>query len=90
MRQVSDLEAGVREVLLADWDPSNAARSEAARGEYDGYIGPLREMILGEADEQAVMDYLYDREREIMCFPGLGKERLRRVARNLLALRRRA
>jgi hypothetical protein len=90
MREWSDLEAGVREVLLADWDPSNAARSEAAREEYDAYVEPLREMILGDADEQAIIDYLYDREREIMCFPGLGKERLRRVARNLLTLRTRA
>jgi hypothetical protein len=77
----------IRQVLLADWDPSNAARFEAASGEYDGYIEPLTEMIRSSADEEAVVDYLFDREREILCFPGLGKQRLRRVAQKLLALK---
>ena len=86
MGSADALDAGVREVLLADWDPSNASRFEAASGEYDVYIPPLVEMIRSRADEQAVVDYLYERERELMCFPGLGKERLRRAARKLLAL----
>jgi hypothetical protein len=77
----------IRQVLLADWDPSNAARFEAASGEYDGYIPPLVELIRSNADEDAVVDYLFDREREILCFPGLGKQRLRRVAQRLLALK---
>ncbi len=86
MASADAIEAGVREVLLAEWDPSNASRFEAASGEYDADIPPLVEMIRAGADEQAVIDYLYEREREIMCFPGLGKERLRRVARKLLEL----
>jgi hypothetical protein len=76
----------IREVLLTDWDPSNASRIEAARTTYDGYIEPLSDLIRSHATEDAVVDYLFDREREIMCFPGLGKQRLRRVAQRLLAL----
>ena len=77
----------VRDVLLNDWDPHNAARDAAASATYDGYIEPLLELLRAGADEDAVVDFLHDREKESMCFPSLGTQRLRRVARKLLALR---
>jgi hypothetical protein len=77
----------IRQILLTDWDPSNAARIDAARGEYDSYIGPIAELIQSGAGEGAIIDYLYGVEREILCFPALGKQRLRRVAHKLMALR---
>ena len=80
------LDDRIRTILLEDWDPTNASRSEYAHREYDAYIPPLITLLESHADETAIIDYLYDREREIMCFPGLGKERLRRPARKLLAL----
>ena len=77
----------IREILLSDWDPSNASRSEASRGEYDSYIDPLWSLIETGADEDAIVAFLRDRERESMCFPGLDTRRLLRPARKLLALR---
>lgn len=77
----------VRQILLEDWDPSNAVRFEAARGEYDSYISPLLDLIHTGADEDAIVQFLVDRERESMCFPGLDTRRLRPVARRLLRLR---
>lgn len=77
----------IRQVLLNDWDPSNAARFEAAHGEYDRYVAPLAQLIHSNAGEEAIVDYLYTVEHEILCFPGLGKQRLRRVAQKLMALR---
>ena len=85
MNEVESIRESIRQILLQDWDPTNASRSEYARGEYDTDIEPLLELIHSGADESAVIDFLYDREREIMCFPGLGKERLRRVARKLIS-----
>lgn len=79
----ADTRARVREVLLNDWDPHNAAPNPAARGTYDGYITPLLDLIRSGADEDAVIDWLHQRERESMCFPSLGTARLRRVARLL-------
>ena len=76
----------IRTILLEDWDPTNASRSEYARTEYDAFIPPLIALLQSRPDDAAIVDYLYDREREITCFPGLGKERLRRPARKLLAL----
>ena len=81
--------ARVREVLLNDWDPHNAARSPAAHGTYDGYIPPLLDLIRSGADEETVVEYLHEREKESMCFPSLGTQRLRRVARKLLDVVRR-
>ena len=77
----------IREVLLEDWDPHNASRQESAHSAYDGYIPPLLQLLKSGAGEEALMDFLHEREKESMCFPSLGKQRLRRVAQKLLALR---
>ena len=76
----------IREVLLADWDPSNAARFESARHEYDAYLSPLADLIRSDADEEQIVSFLKERESEIMCFPAVGASHLRRVARKLKAL----
>ena len=75
-----------RAVLLNDWDPHNAAASPHASGTYDHYIPPLLEQVDTGASEEQIMDWLHARECESMCFPSLGIERLRRVARKLLAI----
>ena len=81
------LRTRIRQVLLNDWDPHNASRLEAAQGTYDDYLSPLADMILSDADEQQLVDWLHEREKETMCFPALGTQRLRRVAKLLLKLR---
>lgn len=83
------MHSAIREILLADWDPSNASRFPAASHEYDSFIEPLAHLIQSNAAEDAIIQYLHERELEIMCFPGLDHpSRLRRVARKLLALRK--
>jgi len=77
----------IRRVLLEDWDPSNAARFEAATHEYDAYLSPLADLIRSDADEEQLITFLKERESEIMCFPAIGKSHLRRVARHLIKLR---
>ena len=87
MQATPDVRNRIREVLLAEWDPSNAARFEAARGEYDSYIDPLWALISGGSDLDGLVGYLRERELESMCFPSIGKSHLKRVAEKLLALR---
>jgi hypothetical protein len=77
----------IRKILLEDWDPANAARFEAAQHEYDGYLAPLADLIRSEADEEALIDFLKEREAETMCFPAAGRSHLKRVAHKLIALR---
>ena len=73
----------IRKILIEEWDPHDAARREVF-GAYDSYVEPLAALIAGGADEPAVVDWLHEREKETMCFPALGTQRLRRVARLLL------
>jgi hypothetical protein len=80
------LRSRIREVLLNDWDPLEAARSTAAQGSYDGFIEPLVNLFRSGADEDQIVDFLREREREMMCFPSLDTRRLRPVARKLVAL----
>ena len=84
------LRSRVREVLLNDWDPHDAARNPAAHGTYDAYIPPLLDLLrsaaASAAGEEQVVEFLHQRERESMCFPSLGTQRLRRVAQKLLKL----
>lgn len=77
----------VRQILLNDWDPSNAARFDAARGEYDSYVDPLLNLLRTGTTEEALINYLHGRELECMCFPPAGRSHLRRVAQKLLSLR---
>ena len=87
MVQANDpIRSRIRDVLLNDWDPHDAARSPAAQRAYDGYLGPVYELLKSGADEDAVVEYLHDREKESMCFPSLGTLRLRRVARKLMEI----
>jgi hypothetical protein len=82
-----DIRSRVREILLTDWDPHEAARNPAASSTYNGYVDPLVRLLQSGADEDAVVEFLHERERESMCFPSLGTARLRPAARKLLALR---
>lgn len=80
------MDALIRDILLNDWDPHNASKHPAAVNTYDDYIPKLRELIASRATVEQVIDFLHDREKETMCFPSLGKQRLVRVARKLLNL----
>jgi hypothetical protein len=83
----------LRDILLHEWDPHDVGRrldvyGESARFRYDTYLQPLMDLVAGGADEEGVMAYLAEREGESMCFPGLGRERLRGVARKVIAVLR--
>jgi hypothetical protein len=73
----------IRQILLEDWDPHDAFKRPEAHGAYDAWIDPLHETLNAGATEEQVMDWLHEREKETMCFPSIGRERLRRIARKL-------
>lgn len=77
-----------REVLLRNWDPDDVVKRLDVYGpsavyRYETYIEPLFEILRPGASDDALMTFLIDRQAESMCFPGLVRERLRRVARVL-------
>lgn len=83
---LTPLQSAIRQILLEDWDPHEACKRPEAHGTYDAWIPPLADLLASGATEDQVMEWLHEREKETMCFPSLGRERLRRPARKLLAL----
>jgi hypothetical protein len=83
-----NLREQVRQILINGWDPADCARQEAAHDVYNGYISPLAELIQSGGDEEAIIDFLKEREAETMCFPALGTRHLRFVAKKLRSLHR--
>lgn len=75
--------ARVKRVLLEEWDPHDAYKRPEAHGAYDAWVEPVYDLIRAGAGEEQIMEWLHEREHETMCFPSLGRERLRRVARLL-------
>ena len=83
----SERREDVRSILLNDWDPHNIASRSENSHTYDGYITPLLDLIDAGADEDALVDFLKQREAESSCFPSLNTRRLVPIARKLLVLR---
>jgi hypothetical protein len=84
---MSSLQNKIRQILIDHWDPHGVSQRPEAHGTYDVFIPRLIELIQSNAGEDAIIDELKEREAESMCFPGLGRERLRIAARKLAALR---
>jgi hypothetical protein len=80
---LTDRQLRIRSLLLEDWDPHDVFKRPEAHGAYDAWVAPLEEFLATGAGEEQVMEWLHEREKETMCFPSLGRERLRRVARKL-------
>ena len=82
-QSIDEVRGRVRQILLEDWDPHDLFKRPEAHGAYDAWVAPLEAFLATGATEEEVMEWLHEREKETMCFPSLGRERLRRVARKL-------
>jgi hypothetical protein len=82
-RNFDPIRSQIRQILLEDWDPHDTFKRPEAHGAYDAWIDPLHDALAAGATEDQVMDWLHEREKQTMCFPSIGRERLRRVARKL-------
>lgn len=75
----------VRAVLLTDWDPIGVGRVDAASDEYDGYALRLIGLLVRQAPQQALAEFLWRTETLTMCLPG-DRARVERVAARLVAI----
>jgi hypothetical protein len=80
---VDSIRSQIRQILLEDWDPHDAFKRPEVHGAYNAWITPLHDTLAAGVTEEQIMDWLHEREKETMCFPSIGRERLRRVARKL-------
>jgi hypothetical protein len=49
----------IRHVLLDVWDPIGVKDESKAQDEYDGYIGRLYDLLVSQAPDAELIEYLY-------------------------------
>jgi hypothetical protein len=79
----------IRQILLHDWDPIGIGHV-CPRDEYDCYITPVYEILVGSQSEEELTNYLFVTARDalgVACETAEHFEQLRPVARKLLDLR---
>lgn len=81
----SEIQAAIRQVLYRDWDPIGVCDA-APEDEYDTYIRGVYRILASSRSEDALIEYLAARESETMGLEPQSADRLRVVARKLLAL----
>lgn len=64
----------IRCALLEVWDPIGVKHSPNAQDEYDGYIGRIFALLLEEANDDALLDYLFWAVSENMGFERARRE----------------
>jgi hypothetical protein len=60
----------IRTLLLSDWDPIGITDEPRAQDEYDGFVSPIRRLLIGPEARARVSDYLLMVEREHMGLAG--------------------
>jgi hypothetical protein len=74
----------IRNVLNSDWDPIGVA--DIVDDEYDMYIGHIHSLLMKDASEEDIAEYLLWVELERMELIGTPMDQRRRVATNLRKL----
>jgi len=49
----------IRRVLLDVWDPIGIKGEPNAQDEYDGYIGEIYELLIGDSPDRELSEYLF-------------------------------
>ena len=50
----------IRRVLLEVWDPIGIGDEPNAQDEYDGYVGPIFELLVTDKDDSEIERYLHN------------------------------
>jgi hypothetical protein len=53
-----ELRSAIRRVFLDVWDPIRISDEPNAQDEYDGYIGPVLELLTKGGSDKRIMDHL--------------------------------
>ena len=85
-RQVREIQAAIRKVLLHRWDPIGVAGVPQAADEYDGYVGPVYRLLSSHATDRQLAEYLADIQANAMELDDPGWRSLLPVAHELQKL----
>lgn len=64
------IRVAIRHVLLNTWDPVGIRDEPNAQDEYDSYVGRLYELLVNNASDAELTDYLYWVVHELMGLDG--------------------
>jgi hypothetical protein len=73
----------IRKVLLEVWDPIGIRAVPQAQEEYDDYLGRITQLLVEEASDQEIVEYLYLIETQTLGLPEHDKALLLPAARAL-------
>ena len=83
--RAAKIQDSIRQVLNRDWNPIGFGDA-LPEDEYDSYIAPVYQILVGSRSEQELIEFLFSTERDIIGVPCESPEQLRPVARRLLEL----
>ncbi len=69
VKRAREIQDAIGEVLMQHWDPIGIADVPEARGEYDGYIGPVYRILAGSRSEQELIELLFRTAHEVTGYP---------------------
>ena len=78
--------AGIRQILLRDWDPIGVADVPEAQDEYDNCIGKIYGMLIRYEPRHKLVEHLWLIETEYMGLFG-NRQRTEATVERLLSLR---
>jgi hypothetical protein len=58
-RNGGELRKVIQQALLEEWDPIGVNEFPEARDEYDGYVGPVLELVLRHSSVEEIFKYLW-------------------------------
>jgi hypothetical protein len=78
--------AGIRRILLHDWDPIGVTDTAEAQDEYDSYIGKIYGMLIRHEPRHKLVEHLWLIETEYMGLFG-NRQRTEATVDRLLSFR---
>ena len=85
-RRARTIQESIHDILLRDWDPIGINDVPEAHDEYDSYIGGVYRLLASDCSIDQIVDYLATIESQTMGLDVANRERLARVANQLVAL----
>ena len=65
-QRFSEIQAGIRQILMSKWDPIGVNDVPEAADEYDSYIGGIYRLLASAATDEEVSEHLRNIEAESM------------------------
>jgi hypothetical protein len=84
--RAKEIQEAIRAILVRHWDPIGVSDLPMAQDEYDSYIGPVYRVLSSSRSEEEIISFLSHVEANMMGFGAPDRDRLRKVASQLMAV----